>query len=156
MKKKSVEKEVPGIFKNNHSHFTHSAQRMHRLLTDHIQEIRNIDDWAKRAGCSTRWLRKCVNTHFIHKSPRILLREERYHKIRSIIEQNPNATALFVAGAAAPHWDARNLYNFLTSHYQTNFSDLRHEVLLGGGVLLMKRVCEFRYYVQYSEMVYNF
>jgi len=89
-----------------------------------------VNDWAEAAGCSRSWLEKCIKKH-IGKTPNAILREERYKRIQSVILKNPDATAAFVAGKAAPGWSERRLYNFLSDHYGTNFTKLRYEILHG-------------------------
>jgi len=100
------------------------------LLEENIREIRDVKQLAKLAGYSKRWMNECFK-YCEEKSPAVLLREARYKEIRKIIKNNPTATAAYVANAVAPHWNEKNLYNFLSNHYQTNFTRLRFEILDG-------------------------
>jgi methylphosphotriester-DNA--protein-cysteine methyltransferase len=102
----------------------------HSILDKHLQEIRNVGEWAALTGCSTRWLGKCLKKQ-LGKTPSTILKEERYKKIRKVIKSNPNCTALFVAKAVATHWTDKHLYTFLSGFAKTNFTQIRYDVLMG-------------------------
>jgi AraC-like DNA-binding protein len=105
------------------------AERARRNLAENLAQIRNVDDWvAKEAGCSEGWLATCTKMHY-GMTPNAILREERYQKIRDVILCHPEATAADVAGRVAPHWNQRQLCNFLRKYERTNFTKLRREVL---------------------------
>lgn len=107
------------------------SERARRNLVKNLHNIRNVDDWvAKDAGCSESWLAKCTKVYYA-LTPNAILREERYKKIEAVILENPEATASYVAGQVAPHWNERNLCNFLRNVYDTNFKNLRQELLDG-------------------------
>lgn len=114
------------------------AERACKIMSENIEQIGNVDDWAKLAGISSRWLGICTNSHF-SKPPGTLLKKERYKKIRAVIERHPEATAAFVAAHAAPHWNEKNLYNFLSAYHNTNFTRLRTEILRGGKASFNKK-----------------
>lgn len=112
------------------NHSIHVVNHVKNLLEENIREIRDVKQLAKLAGYSKRWMSECFK-YCEEKSPAVLLREVRYKAIRKIIKSNPTATAAYVANAVAPHWNEKNLYNFLSNHYQTNFTRLRFEILDG-------------------------
>lgn len=118
-------------FKKNDNHSIHVVNQVKGLLDEKIPEIRDVKQLAKLAGYSKRWMNKCFK-YCEEKSPAVLLREVRYIAIRNMIKSNPTATAAYVANEVAPHWNEKNLYNFLSTHYQTNFTRLRFEILDGG------------------------
>lgn len=124
MKSKSIEK-VGGYYKEDHC--KRVAEYAYRLLTENLQTIGTVNDWSELAGCSRSWLGRCVKKHY-GKAAKLILKEERYKKIVSVIKEYPHALAVVVAGLAAP-WDEKRLCNFLTYHFHTNFTELRHEVL---------------------------
>ena len=105
------------------------SERARRNLVKNLHNIRNVEDWvAKAAGCSKSWLAKCTKV-YNGLTPNAILREERYKKIEAVILDNPEATASYVAGQVAPHWSERNVCNFLRSYHDTNFKNLRRDLL---------------------------
>ena len=112
------------------NHSIHVVNQVNNLLEENIREIQDVKQLAKLAGYSNRWMNECFK-YCEEKSPAVLLREVRYKAIRKMIKSNPTATAAYVANAVAPHWNEKNLYNFLSTHYQINFTRLRFEILDG-------------------------
>lgn len=105
-----------------------TAKKAMHILQDKMNDIQNVNDWAKKTGCSRSWLIKCMRYHK-GKTPNAVLRDERFKKIQLVILQNPEATASAVADRIAPNWNERRLYNFLRKLYNTNFTILRYGVL---------------------------
>src|SRR5690554_1631964 len=108
-------------------HCKRVAENAYRVLAENIQSIANVNDWAEMAGCSRSWLGRCIKNYFGKTANKMLI-EKRYKKIRAVIEDQPAATASFVAGSVAP-WNDKRLCNFLIYHFDTNFTKLRYKVL---------------------------
>ncbi|MEP1306756.1 MAG: hypothetical protein ABJM22_12730 [Balneola sp.] len=92
-----------------------------------MPEIKNVSDWAFKAGYSRSWLsrkiKKCTG-----KTANCILKEYRFRRLVREIYRNPLATSCCIADKIAP-WDERRLYNFLNHYYDTNFSILRLRVI---------------------------
>ena len=98
-----------------------------KRVAENACRVLAVNDWAEMTGCSRSWLGRCIKNHFGKTANRVLI-EKRYKKIRAVIEDQPAATASFVAGTVAP-WNDKRLCNFLIYHFDTNFTKLRYKVL---------------------------
>lgn len=104
------------------------AKKERLWLKEKLLQVRNVRDWAKRSGCSRQRLHHLMTTCY-EKTPNQILADERYKKIRLVIQTNPEATAEDVAGRVAPHWNQNRLCNFLQKYYSITFTQLRVEML---------------------------
>lgn len=104
------------------------AEQALQILARDISHIRFVRDWAQRAGCTQRVLSELVKRYFKTNSKQIL-KEVRYSKICTLIEEDPDITSYAVASSCGLH-DEQGLCKFLKRHYNTTYSDIRYEVLL--------------------------
>ncbi|CAN5763767.1 hypothetical protein BH23THE1_BH23THE1_14770 [soil metagenome] len=105
--------------KNNDIQTILFANHIKKLLEENIREIRSVDDWANKAGVSRRWLYRCLKIRF-NITPSKMLREVRYKKIQTLINVDPDATAMFVANSVAMHWSDKKSLQFLIKTLQHN------------------------------------
>lgn len=123
----NISLKSPKKEKENKTSSKFIADRSISILKKNIQNIKNVNEWSQLTGYSRSWMWKCVKKHYC-KTPNTILKEIRYKKIKSVILNNPNAAAKFVASQVAP-WSVSRLYNFLNYYYDTNFTDLRIQIL---------------------------
>jgi len=98
------------------------------LLREHITEIPNVQSWAKQAGISRRWLCKSMKTVY-GKPPKVILREVKYEKmVLLILEEGLDASCYSVA-VDSGFGSAKNGSRFLSSHYNTTFTELKMDLL---------------------------
>jgi AraC-like DNA-binding protein len=123
----------------NENKFNKSANRVHALseyrcrqavqvLREQIVEIPHVKTWAEEAGVSRRWLCKSMKAVY-GKPPKIILREVKYEKIvMLILEEGADATCYSVS-VDAGFGSAKNGSRFLSSHYETTFTELKMDLL---------------------------
>lgn len=106
------------------------AMSVYSELEVNIHRIDSVEAWAQLAGVSRSWLYKAMNDSY-GKNPKLLLRERRFKKMISILENDPEATGYFVAAEAGLQ-DEQALYKFLSRYYKTSLTRLRIKVIKSG------------------------
>tara|TARA_R100001143_G_scaffold63475_1_gene70812 strand:+ start:389 stop:748 length:360 start_codon:yes stop_codon:yes gene_type:complete len=97
-----------------------------KILRDDIEEIPDVNTWAKKLGISTRWLSKIMKEEY-GASPKKLLRMRRYESIRDCIDRDLEMTGFCIAIESGLK-DEHALYKFLSTHYNTGLKKLRREI----------------------------
>jgi AraC-like DNA-binding protein len=101
-----------------------------RLLEEQIADIPDVQTWAADSGVSRRWLCKSMKAVY-GKPPKIILREVKYEKmVMLILEEGADATCYSVS-VDAGFGSAKNGSRFLSSHYETTFTELKMDLLEG-------------------------
>ena len=106
--------------------FDLKAQMAQKILRDDIEEIPDVNSWAKKLGISTRWLSKIMKQEY-GSSPKKLLRLRRYESIRECIDRDLEMTGYCIALESGLK-DEQALYKFLSTHYNTGLKKLRREI----------------------------
>lgn len=106
----------------------YTAKRARQFLIDNIAQIHNVGDWAKQFGYSQNWMGQCIKQHYGMLSKE-MLREVRYERIVYVIQKHPDALSDQVADLSSPHWNGKNLCNFLSKYYNVTFTELRFSLL---------------------------
>ena len=102
-----------------------------RLLKENIANIPNVKSWAREAGVSREWLYKNMNK--MHgEPPKMIVRNVRYKKVIQLIKRYGLEAASYRVAVGAGHRDASALSKFLSSHFDTNFTRLKDEILKNG------------------------
>lgn len=104
------------------------AKKAIHLLKNQICKIPDVKTWARETGVSRRWLCKSMKAVY-GKPPKIILREVKYEKIVLLIrEEGVDATCYSVA-VDTGFGKAKNGSRFLSSHYDTTFTELKMDLL---------------------------
>lgn len=104
------------------------CQRAIRLLKERVAEIPDVKAWAEKIGVSRRWLCKSMKAVY-GKPPKIILREAKYEKmVMLILDEGADATCYSVS-VDAGFGSAKNGSRFLSSHYETTFTELKIDLL---------------------------
>lgn len=99
-----------------------------RLLKMQIASISDVQNWADEIGYSRRWLCKSMKVVY-GLQPKIILRQMKYEKIVWLIhEEGVNASCYSVA-VDAGFEEAKKVSMFLSSYYNTNFTELKMKLL---------------------------
>jgi len=105
----------------------HKAENVLAILTRHIACIPDVKSWAARAGVSRSWLVKAMKETY-GLLPKEILREVRHEKVVQIMQEDAEATSYCIAKEAGfPSEDSLRM--FLHRHYETNFRELRRQML---------------------------
>lgn len=97
-----------------------------KILRDDIEEIPDVNTWAKKLGITTRWLSKIMKQEY-GSSPKKILRVRRYESIRECIDRDLEMTGYCIAVESGLK-DEQALYKFLSTHYNTGLKKLRREI----------------------------
>lgn len=100
-------------------------------MHENIAVIPNVKSWAKEAGVSREWLYKSVTKRY-GRSPKVILREVRYRKVVQMIRRDGLEAFSYGIAVEAGLRDAAALSKFLSSHFDTNFTRLKEELLKNG------------------------
>jgi|AntRauTorckE6833_2_1112554.scaffolds.fasta_scaffold04424_4 AraC-like DNA-binding protein len=101
-----------------------------QILEERIADIPDVQGWASEVGLSRRWLCKSMKSVY-GKAPKIILREMKYEKVVTlIIEDWINANCYSVA-VDAGFGNAKSVSRFLSSFFNTNFTELKMDLLKG-------------------------
>jgi len=104
-----------------------------RMLRKRVAKIQNVKTWAEEVGVSRRWLCKSMKEVY-GKPPKIILREVKYEKmVLLILEEGLDATCYSVA-VDSGFGSAKNGSRFLSSHYDTTFTELKMDFKWYNGV----------------------
>ena len=98
-----------------------------KILTNNIESIPNVHNWAIKSNISRGWLCKMAKIKY-GMLPMEILREVRFEKIVQLMENNIEATCYSIAKDSGLS-SAAALRMFLTRHYSTNFKKLRLKLL---------------------------
>ena len=112
---------------NNYEESRAVKKYLLNVLQRDLADIKNVSDWADKAGYSRSWLSRKIKST-TGRTANMLLREYRFKRLVEEIKRNPLATSAFIANTIAP-WNEKRLYNFLSKHHNTNISKLRLEIL---------------------------
>lgn len=97
-----------------------------KILRDDIEEIPDVNAWARKLGVTTRWLSKLMKQEY-GSSPKTMLRVRRFERIRECIERDLEMTGYCIALESGLK-DEQALYKFLSTHYSTGLKKLRREI----------------------------
>lgn len=106
------------------------AKRAVRLLEEQIAVIQGVQSWAKEAGVSRRWLCKSMKAVY-GLLPKIILREMKYEKVVRLFREQGLETGCYSVDVDAGFRNAAALSKFLSTFYETNYTDLKLEILNG-------------------------
>lgn len=109
------------------SYLRYKTKQAHRIIIDDLSSIPDVKTWANEAGVSRRWLCKAMKKEH-GTSPKELLRERRYVVLVKCLTEDPDLTGYCLAREVGLS-DEKSLYKFLTSHYDTNLTQLRDEII---------------------------
>ena len=114
------------------------AEESVQILVKEIAGIRSVKQWAKSCYVSRSCLKKRMNEVY-GRYPKSILREIRFETICLLIsEKGPMAASMDVAieSGLGPSSDA--LYKFLSRNFDTTFTDLKSEILMGNRSILFE------------------
>lgn len=101
------------------------------VLIDNIDAIRNVSDWANEAKVSRRWLCKSMKMTY-GKPPKIILREIKYEKVVKLIHKEGLEANCYCVAVDAGFEESKNVSRFLSSFYDTTFTELKMKLLIEG------------------------
>jgi len=107
------------------------AEESIQILVKEIDGIRSVKQWAESCYVSRSCLKKRMNAVY-GRYPKSILREIRFETICLLIsERGPMAASIDIAleSGLGPSSDA--LYKFLSRNFDTTFTDLKSEILIG-------------------------
>jgi methylphosphotriester-DNA--protein-cysteine methyltransferase len=121
--------------KNMQSKENIEAQKAGRILEQEISDIRHVKDWAAKTGCSKKKLQRIIKAHFGITAKKKLKRI-RFKVIKQTVQEHPDITSYALAKRAGLE-NEQTVYHFLNRNFETNFSNLKVEILMkqkkGGG-----------------------
>lgn len=103
------------------------AQNAALILKSSITDIRHVQDWALKVGCSKTKLNRLI-TKYYGVSPKTLMMLIRLECIMKTIKENPE-TCCYAVATECGLGNEKVLYQFLSRNFDTSFSDLRIKVL---------------------------
>lgn len=104
---------------------------MIEILVRNVDSIPNVQCWAKEAGVSRRWL--CESVKAVHgKPPKIVLREVKFEKVVKLISGEGLNASCYSVAVDAGFKRSKNVSEFLSSYYDTNFTALKMDLLNNG------------------------
>ena len=106
-----------------------TAKYARSILAKHLAEISGVGEWAVRTECSACWLGRCIQKHY-GMMAKEMLRDERYKRICTVIRNDPTLRADQVADLVNRTWNGKHLCDFLRRNYKTNFTELKHNLLV--------------------------
>jgi|GEM_PF-3436400 len=114
------------------------AEESVQILVKEIAGIRSVKQWAESCYVSRSCLKKRMNDVY-GRYPKSILREIRFETICLLIsEKGLMAASMDVAieSGLGPSSDA--LYKFLSRNFDTTFTDLKSEILMGNRSILFE------------------
>jgi len=107
------------------------AEESVQLLVKEIAGIRSVKQWAESCYVSRSGLKKRMNAVY-GRYPKSILREIRFETICLLIsEKGPMAASIDVALESGLGSSSDALYKFLSRNFDTTFTDLKSEILIG-------------------------
>jgi len=107
------------------------AEESVQILVSEIAGIRSVQQWAKSCYVSRSGLKKRINEAY-GRYPKSILREIRFETICLLIFEKGQMAAskdVAIKSGLGPSSDA--LYKFLSRNFDTTFTDLKSEILIG-------------------------
>ncbi|TVR19724.1 MAG: AraC family transcriptional regulator [Balneolaceae bacterium] len=99
-------------------------------MEERIADIPNVQTWAFEASVSREWLYKAMKV--MHgKPPKIILREIKYEKVVRLIRKRGLEAGCYSVAVDTGFKDAASLSKFLSRFYETNFTNLKAEIIKG-------------------------
>lgn len=99
-----------------------------KILRDNVGKIPSVQSWADEAGVSRRWL--CKSMKMVYgKPPKIILREVKYEKVIKLIRKDGIEASCYCVAVDAGFSKAKSVSRFLTTFYNTTFTELKLELL---------------------------
>ncbi len=92
-----------------------------------MAEVPNVTAWAELMNFSRNYFSRKFK-EFFGEPPSERLRQVRYRRVQKSIRKHPQETCYSIACRVGLKND-RRLYHFLNAHYDTNFTELRNELL---------------------------
>gem|GEM_PF-766676 len=96
------------------------------VLIRHINEIRNVTEWADWMGYSRSHFCRSFKKRF-HENPKLVLRRARFRKVCRVIQSDWSATAYKVARESGFEND-KALHKFLKRNFELGFISLKDEL----------------------------
>lgn len=116
-----MEKRKQGVEQSSHP-----IKTAVEVLELELEDIPNVKTWAERMGYSRSHFSTKIKEHF-GKAPGQVLREVRVKLIRKEILSHPQETAYSIARRVGLK-DDDALCHFLSTHFGTNFTELRENL----------------------------
>lgn len=107
---------------------TYKINKAVEILKEEIQSIPDVQTWAIEAGVSRRWLCKSMKVLY-GKRPKIILREMKYEKVVLLIREEGLKASCYSVAVDAGFKKSKTVSRFLSSFYNTNFTELKVELL---------------------------
>jgi AraC-like DNA-binding protein len=107
------------------------AEESVQILVQEIAGIRSVKQWAESCYVSRSGLKKRMNKAY-GRYPKSILREIRFETICLLITEKGQlaaSTEVALESGLGPSSDA--LYKFLSRNFETTFTDLKSEILIG-------------------------
>ena len=102
------------------------AEEARQILTDEIEEIRHVKQWAEKAGYSVSKLQRIIS-HYYGMTAKETLKLIRYKRIIKLIKEDPSVTSYNVALNTGLK-NEQDLYKFLKRNFNTSFTEIREDV----------------------------
>lgn len=99
-----------------------------RLLEEQVTVTPNVESWAEKAGVSRRWLCKTMKLVY-GKPPKIIIREMRYEKVVWLICDEGLEAGCYSVAVDAGFNSVSGLSKFLSKYHDTNFTNLKADLL---------------------------
>lgn len=99
-----------------------------RVLDERIAAIPDVQAWACEAGVSRRWLSK-IMLEVYDKHPKIIIREMRYEKVVWLICDEGVEAGCYSIAVDAGFNSVSGLSKFLSKYHDTNFTNLKADLL---------------------------
>ncbi|SMO78650.1 AraC family transcriptional regulator [Gracilimonas mengyeensis] len=104
------------------------ANKIKKILSEEISQIRHVKDWAEFANCSTTKLNKTVKIHF-GISAKKMMKEVRFISIKTVLSNAPYCGSYNLAQISGLS-NEQELYKFLKINFNTTYTDLKYEILI--------------------------
>ena len=104
------------------------AHKACRILEEEIANIRYVQDWAAKAGCSKKKLQRLIKACF-GIAAKQKLKKIRFKVIQQTIQEQPDITSYALAKKVGLESE-QIVHQFLSRNFETNFSNLKVEVLM--------------------------
>lgn len=117
-------------FKNQRM-LAEKAEESVQILVKEIVEIRSVKQWAESCYVSRSGLKKRMKKSF-GKYPKQIMREIRFEIIcLLILKKGRSAQSIAIAYESGLGASSDAIYKFLSRHFDTTFTDLKNEILIG-------------------------